>query len=334
MSEIKNRYEFMFYLSCVDANPNGDPDMDNMPRTIREVNLGYMTGESIKARARRYVNMVHGTEPGMNTFIEYQTNLNRKIAEAKELADVKLADVSIKGIERSRLKACEMFWDIRTFGATMSTGPNGGQVTGPVQIQQARSLDVIQPYNIAITRMASADNIPGAKTVEDYRKAEAEANASKLRTIGRKHFIPYGLYEVRGSIGAYDANMTGFDEKDMQYLFEALANMFEVTRSASKGLMSVVSPIIIFKHVGDPSYPEAVQLHQAMLGRAPAYKLYELVNVAKKKGVEYPQTHHDYTATIDMDGCPTGIDVGFLMPFTNDIIWNTLPEGSDWLKEA
>lgn len=332
MSEIiKNRHEFMFYVSCVDANPNGDPDMGNMPRVDPDTMHGIMTDASIKRRVRDYVSLFKTGEPGMDIFVEAGVNLNRKAAEVKVNAGVELSDKTPAAVSKASLAACSKFWDVRTFGAVMSTGPNAGQVRGPVQIPFARSLDPIQPQDIGITRVACADNESSAKSVDDWRNAESKSEADKLRTMGRKQFAPYGLYEIRGFVSARLAAQTGFTEDDLLVLMQACANMYDATRSASKGTMSVVSPVIIFRHDGDSALPEEARANQALLGRMPAYRIFESVRVEKKPGIVVPRSHHDYTAEIDMCVLHAGVKTGYLMPYADEICWGSVPADSDWL---
>ena len=220
---------------------------------------------------------------------------------------------------------------MRTFGAVLSTGPNAGQVRGPVQLTFAKSIDAILPLDISITRMAVAEKIKGEETFDNYQKWENEQDEDSLRTMGRKQFIPYGLYEARGFVSANLASETGFDEKDLKVLFESILNMYEHDRSASKGQMSVISPLIIFRHSGTDSN-EAQRLKQAKLGCAPAHKLFELVNVQKKADVKYPRNYVDYDASINLDKIPDGVDVGFLVNPFGEVQWNTIPIDCDWLK--
>lgn len=331
---IKNRYEIMMYLACTDANPNGDPDMGNLARTDPDTSIGYITDAAIKRRVRDYVGIAYAGQPGMDIFVRSGTNLNAAIAEAKEAAGVTLKDVSKEAIDKSRRAACGKFFDVRTFGGVLSTGPNAGQVQGPVQIAFARSLDPIDPQDIAVTRCASSDKVDGAQTAAEYRSAQEAAKEDKLRTIGRKQFIPFGLYEIRGFVSANLAAQTGFDDSDFAALCEALANMYDTLRSASKGQMSVVSPVIIFRHDGDTAQPEEVQVRQAMLGRAPAHKLFETVECRKKAGVETPRSYRDYECQINFDRLPAGITVGFMPAFGSGIVWGKLPDGEDWVTLA
>ena len=325
---IQNRYEFIYYLSCTNSNPNGDPDMGNMPRIDPETMKGYITDVATKRRIRNYVQLANGEEPGMNLIIQQSTNINRHIAEAKRAAGMKGAKDK-NSVYAGRKKACELFYDVRTFGAVMSTGPNAGQVRGPVQITFGTSLDPIQPIDLSITRMATAED----GTVEDYEKAEKETPEDKLRTMGRKQVIPFGLYEIRGFISANLAAETGFDDNDLEILFEAILNMYEHDRSASKGEMEVVSPLILFKHVGTDT-DAAQRVRQAKLGCAPAHKLFELVHVQKKPEVKYPRNYRDYLASIRLDNVPRGVEVGFKADAFSPVVWNELPDDESWFTRG
>ena len=325
---IQNRYEFMYYVACTNANPNGDPDMGNTPRIDPQTMQGFITDVASKRRIRNYIQTAFAGQPGMNIIVQQSTNLNRHIAEAKRAAGVEDCAKEKEAVYAGRKKACELFYDVRAFGAVMSTGPNAGQVRGPVQITFGKSLDPVLPMDISITRMAVADLIKNG-TVEDYLKAEAETAEDKLRTMGRKQLIPFGLYEVRGFISANLAAETGFDDDDLKALFEAILNMYEHDHSASKGEMSVVSPLIVFKHVGTDT-DEAQRVRQAKLGCAPAHKLFELVRVQRKADVEVPRNYRDYTAAVDVDRVPDGVQIGFQSSPYGPISWGVLPEGEDW----
>ena len=328
---IQNRYEFVYYLACTNANPNGDPDMGNAPRMDPETMKGYITDVATKRRIRNYVQLAHGEEPGMNLIIQQSTNINRHIAEARSAAGVEGAKDK-NAVYAGRKKACELFYDVRAFGAVMSTGPNAGQVRGPVQITFGTSLDPILPVDISITRMAVADG-PKDGTVNDYLQWEQETPEDKLRTMGRKQIIPFGLYEIRGFISANLAAETGFDDHDLDVLFEAILNMYEHDRSASKGEMEVVSPLILFKHVGTDS-DAAQRVRQAKLGCAPAHKLFDLIHVSRKAEVKYPRSYRDYNAVVALDKVPTGVEIGFKMDAFSPIVWNELPADESWFTHG
>ena len=329
---IQNRYEFVYYVSCTNANPNGDPDMGNTPRIDPQTMQGFITDVATKRRIRNYIQTAYVGQPGMNIIVQQSTNLNRHIAQAKRAAGVEDCAKQKEAVYAGRKKACELFYDVRTFGAVMSTGPNAGQVRGPVQITFGKSLDPVLPMDIAITRVAVADPIKEG-TVEDYLKKEAETSEDKLRTMGRKQLIPFGLYEVRGFISANLAAETGFDDADLQALFEAILNMYEHDHSSSKGEMSVVSPLILFKHVGTDT-DAAQRVRQAKLGCAPAHKLFELVHVQKKPGVQSPRQYRDYDATVDASRLPAGVELGFLGDPYAQVSWGSLPAGEDWFRLA
>lgn len=326
---IQNRYEFMYYVACTNCNPNGDPDMGNMPRIDPQTMQGFITDGSTKRRIRNYVDLAHHDMPGMNIIIQQSTNINRHIATAKRSAGVADCAKEKDAVYAGRKKACELYYDVRTFGAVMSTGPNAGQVRGPVQITYGKSLDPVLPLDLSITRMAVADKVKDDATVEDYMAWEEAQPEDKLRTMGRKQMIPFGLYEVRGFVSANLAEETGFDEKDLDVLFEAIMNMYEHDRSASKGEMSVVSPLIIFKHVGTDT-DQIQRIRQAKLGCAPAHKLFELVTVTKKDSVAYPRTYRDYNAFVNLDKVPAGVQIGFKASAFEPVTWDALPDGEDW----
>lgn len=329
---IQNRYEFMYYVSCTNANPNGDPDMGNSPRIDPQTLQGYITDVATKRRIRNYVDIAYHDEDGMNIIIQQSTNINRHVARAKKEAGFEECAKSKEAIYAGRRKACELFYDVRTFGAVMSTGPNAGQVRGPVQITFGKSLDPILPLDISITRMAVTDGPKNASTIEEYEAWEKEQPEDKLRTMGRKQFIPFGLYEIRGFISASLAEETGFDETDLKILFEAILNMYEHDHSASKGEISVVSPLIIFKHVGTDT--DAVQrIRQAKLGCAPAHKLFDLIRVQKKANVEYPRSYQDYDAGVMLNKIPDGVQIGFQSSPYEQPVWGRLPDDEVWFHE-
>ena len=325
---IDNRYEFMFYIQCVNGNPNGDPDLGNAPRMDPQDLHGYITDVAIKRRIRNYVQAAYGDQDGMGMLIRSSSNINTGIAKAKSLAGVELSAKGKTEVYKARQKACSLFYDVRTFGAVMSTGPNAGQVRGPVQFTFAKSMDPIQPQDISITRMAVAENIDKAKNAADYEKWEEAQEEDKLRTMGRKQFIPFGLYEARGFISANLAAETGFDDKDLYILFEAIMNMYEHDHSSSKGEMSVLSPLVIFRHAGTDSNLEQ-RKRQAKLGCAPSHRLFDLVHVEKKESVQYPRSFRDYQASIRLDARPSGIDIGFLTSPWGEIVWNEIPDDAE-----
>ena len=307
---IENRYEFLFLFDVENGNPNGDPDFANHPRMDPQNQRGLVSDVAIKRRIRNYVTIA-GSESGRNgIFIQHATNLNRHITQAYEATgglptDKKgKASKANKGdVGKARGWMCDHFFDVRAFGAVMSTGPNAGQVRGPVQMTFARSVDPIFAMDITITRIAVAANLPAGSTVADYQAHEDEQPEDELRTIGRKTIVPYALYVGKGFISAHLAEQTGFNRDDLKLLFEAVLNMYEHDRSASKGLMTVRKPIYVFKHVGTDSNDEQ-RRRQSMLGCAHAQDLFALVepNVQLKPGIEIPRKFDDYAMPQLSDG--------------------------------
>ncbi|MFN7963400.1 MAG: type I-C CRISPR-associated protein Cas7/Csd2 [Thermoanaerobaculia bacterium] len=306
---LENRYEILFLFDCENGNPNGDPDAANSPRVDPEDLHGLVSDVAIKRRVRNYVQLARGNQMPHAIFVEHATNLNRPIARAHEETGG-LPEEGKAGkdkVARARDWMCRNFYDVRTFGAVMSTGANAGQVRGPVQVAFARSVDPVLPLDLSVTRMAVADDVKGKRTSEALAAWEAEQPEDKLRTMGRKSLIPYGLFCGRVFVSAHLAQLTGFTEDDLDLFLEALRNMFEHDRSASKGLMST-RQVLVFKHVGTDSDPEQ-RRRQAMLGCAPAHRLFDLVEVKKREGVDSPRRFGDYQVTIHRDGLPVGVEL-------------------------
>jgi len=308
---ISNRYEFLFLFDCENGNPNGDPDSGNAPRVDPETMLGLVSDVAIKRRIRNYVQLAVGNETPNAIFIEHATNLNTKICKAHE-ATGGMPDE--KGAGKAKVAAagewmCANFYDVRAFGAVMSTGPNAGQIRGPVQIAFARSYDRVLPLDITVTRMAATEEIRTAKGSADYLLWEAAQPEDELRTMGRKSLIPYGLFGGKGFISAHLARQTGFSKADLRLLFEAILCMYEHDRSSSKGIMSVRPPVFVLKHVGTDKDPVQAK-RQAMLGCCSAQILFEqLVKVAKKHGVEAPRGFQDYQVEVQRDLVPDGTEL-------------------------
>lgn len=309
---VSNRYEFLYLFDCENGNPNGDPDAANAPRIDPEDMHGLVSDVALKRRIRNYVQIARGNHMPYRIFVEHATNLNTKIAWAhEETGGLPANNKPTKDkAESAKRLLCQNFYDVRTFGAVMSTGPNAGQVRGAVQITFARSIDPILPLDISITRMAVTADVPEAKSSADYIKWEQEQPEDSLRTMGRKALIPYGLYLAKGFVSAHLAEQTGFTEEDLSLLWEAILRMFEHDRSASKGLMSVREPLVIFKHVGTDSNV-AQRARQAKLGCAPAHKLFDLIDVAKREGVRSPRSFTDYRIAFAKSRVPAGVEVGF-----------------------
>lgn len=286
---ITNRYEFVILFDVENGNPNGDPDAGNMPRLDPETGYGLVTDVCLKRKIRNYVETVQEDAPGYRIYIKDGVPLNRSDAEAfthfeidpKTIKEVKKKDDQID--RKIRDWMCSEFFDIRTFGAVMTTfvknNLNCGQVRGPVQLGFARSIDPIVPQEVTITRVAIT----------------TEADAEKKGTeMGRKHIVPYALYRCEGYISANLARKTtGFSKEDLALLWNAILNMFEIDRSAARGKMAV-RQLIVFKHDSE-------------LGNAPAYKLFETVKVERNQGVISPRAYADYTVSVKTEDLPEGV---------------------------
>jgi len=337
---IKNRYEFMYFVECINGNPNGDPDMGNSPRIDPQDMHGLISDVAVKRRIRNYVQAACGEKERFNIVIQNATNINKFIAKANEECGSNARQGSREKVHAARKWMCENYYDVRAFGAVLSTGANAGQVRGPVQLTFLRSVDPVLPLDISITRMAVADKLKDNSTSADYEQWEAEQPEDKLRTMGRKQLIPYGLYEGRGFVSANLAEQdgttkgTGFDEDDLKLLWESLLNMYEHDHSASKGQMSTVQPLIVFRHVGTDT-DSAQRERQAKLGCAPAQRLFDLIKAEKKESIEFARSYKDYVLTVDMGRLPKGVEIGFGTFEAGNVVlaWNTLPDAlGDWVK--
>jgi CRISPR-associated protein Csd2 len=315
MNTIKNRYEFLYLFDCERGNPNGDPDAGNAPRIDPEDMHGLVSDVAVKRRVRNYIQARFDNQAPNAIFVEHATNLNKPILAAHAATGGAPGGGGNRNqVNKARDWMCQQFFDVRTFGAVMSTGANAGQVRGPVQVAFARSIDPILPMEAAITRMAVAEKVAGARTVADYEKWEGEQEEDKLRTMGRKSLITYGLYATKGFVSAHLAQGTGFSDDDLANLWEALANMFDHDRSASKGVMAC-RDLFVFKHVGTDNGDPAQRVKQAMLGCAPAHRLLDLGRVIEIPGLKAagttPRTYADYEQAMKVhaDRVPTGVEL-------------------------
>ncbi len=290
MSAIANRYEFVYLFDVTNGNPNGDPDAGNLPRLDPETNQGLVTDVCLKRKIRNYVALEKSgadgkPEPGHVIYMQEKSVLNNQHKQAYAALGIepeakKLPKDEAKAHELTRWM-CANFFDVRAFGAVMTTEVNAGQVRGPIQLAFATSIDPVIPLEVSITRMAVTN----------------EKDLEKERTMGRKHIIPYGLYRAHGFISAKLAERTGFSEDDLQLLWRALSNMFEYDRSAARGEMAA-RKLIVFKH----DHP---------MGNAPAHKLFELVKVVRTAGeADTPaRSFADYQVSIDRAGLPAGVTI-------------------------
>ncbi len=285
---IQNRYDFVLLFDVKDGNPNGDPDAGNLPRVDAETGRGLVTDVCLKRKVRNYVGIVKEEKPPFEIYVKEKAILNKQHERAYEgigAGDLlKGEDKKRKGGDRvddARAWMCKNFYDVRTFGAVMSTGVNCGQVRGPVQLTFARSVDPIVAQEHSITRMAVAT------------EAEAEKQGGDNRTMGRKHTVPYGLYMAHGFVSSHLAAQTTFSNDDLNLLWESLTNMFEHDRSAARGEMATRG-LYVFKH-------------DSQLGNAHAHSLFARIEPKLKAGVSVPRDFSDYTVKINDHEWPKGV---------------------------
>lgn len=282
MSNVVNRkIDFILLFDVENGNPNGDPDAGNMPRMDAETGIGLVSDVCLKRKVRNYVQLLKDNEPGYDIYVTEGAVLNNQHKKAYDALDLKPES---KKLPKDKEKARQItefmnknFFDIRTFGAVMTNEVNGGQVRGPVQFNFSKSIDIITPQSISMTRMAVTN----------------EKDEEKEKTFGSKWIVPYALYKMTGHISAAFAQKSGFTEEDLELLWSALINMFEHDHSASRGLMSA-RKLIVFEH-------------DTKLGNAPAHKLFDLVEVSKKDTVVVPRSYKDYEVKIFNDKVPNGV---------------------------
>ena len=294
---MNHRYDFLFLFDCQDANPNGDPDAGNLPRIDVETGQGLVTDVCLKRKIRNFVALTGGAQDGKRIYFTegavHNLQHDKAYDELKAKGEAKESDLTKEAKKKPKPEIkdkatawmCQNYYDIRTFGAVMSTEVNCGQVRGPVQISFARSIDPIVSSEHAITRTSVTN----------------EKDIEKERTMGRKFTIPYGLYKAQGFVNPFLAKDTGFssegDGNDLELLFTALENAFQFDQSAARPAGSMnPRALIVFKH-------------DSALGSAPSHKLFELVSVKKKEGVEVPRAFSDYEVMIDRSGLPEGVKI-------------------------
>ncbi|MDG9927788.1 MULTISPECIES: type I-C CRISPR-associated protein Cas7/Csd2 [unclassified Pseudomonas] len=285
MTAIANRYEFVYLFDVSNGNPNGDPDAGNMPRLDPETNQGLVTDVCLKRKIRNYVSLEQEGAPGHAIYMQEKSVLNNQHKQAYEALGI---ESEAKKLPKDEAKAreltawmCKNFFDVRAFGAVMTTEVNAGQVRGPIQLGFATSIDPVLPLEVSITRMAVTN----------------ERDLEKERTMGRKHIVPYGLYRAHGFISAKLAERTGFSEDDLELLWRALGNMFEHDRSAARGEMAA-RKLIVFKH-------------EHAMGNAPAHVLFDSVKVERVEGTADTPARgfQDYRVSIDAEALPQGVSV-------------------------
>jgi len=293
MNAIQNRYEFVYLFDVHNGNPNGDPDAGNLPRLDPETSKGLVSDVCLKRKVRNYVQMAKEEAAGFGIYMQERGILNNQHKKAWEAREIEPdAKTKYARLPKDETKAreltdwmCTNFFDIRAFGAVMTTEVNCGQVRGPVQMAFASSIEQIVPLEISITRMAATNE----------RDAETKGD---IRTMGRKHIVPYGLYRAHGFVSAKLAARTGFSGDDLKLLWDALANMFEHDRSAARGEMTA-RRLIVFEHA-------------SALGNAPAHTLFDLVDVRRNNAVngtgEPARSFGDYTVEFAKDRLPQGVE--------------------------
>lgn len=278
MSAIENRYEFVYLFDVINGNPNGDPDAGNLPRLDPETNQGLVTDVCLKRKIRNYVDLEKESAAGFNIYMQEKSVLNNQHLKAYDALELKSEKKKLPKAEAEARALtswmCQNFFDVRTFGAVMTTEVNCGQVRGPVQLGFAQSVDPVIPMEVSITRMAVTN----------------EKDVEKERTMGRKHIVPYGLYRAHGYVSAKLAEKTGFGEDDLSLLWRSLTNMLEHDRSAARGEMSA-RKLVVFKH-------------ETALGNAPAHALFERVKIERVNGEENSpaRSFSDYQVSIDESG--------------------------------
>jgi CRISPR-associated protein Csd2 len=292
VTAIAHRYEFVYLFDVINGNPNGDPDAGNLPRLDPESNRGLITDVCLKRKIRNFVALDKEDAPGYAIYMKEKAILNNQHQKAWEARSIPPdAREGFKKLPKDEVKAreitlwmCSNFFDVRTFGAVMTTGVNAGQVRGPVQLAFATSVEPVLPLEISITRMAVTT------------EKEAEVQSGDNRTMGRKHILPYGLYRAHGFVSAKLAERTGFSEDDLRLLWRALINMFEHDRSAARGEMAA-RKLIVFEH----EHP---------MGNAPAHTLFDLVTVARSDARDGPaRSFADYKVGLSAEALPRGVVV-------------------------
>lgn len=289
MTAIEQRYDFTLLFDVTDGNPNGDPDAGNLPRIDGETGQGLVTDVCLKRKIRNFVGLVKEEQPPFEIYIKEKAVLNKTheraykaIGKEEELSGERRRKGSAETVEQARDWMCANFYDVRTFGAVMSTGVNCGQVRGPVQLTFARSCDRVTLQEHTITRMAVAT------------EAEAEKQDGDNRTMGRKFTVPYGLYVAHGFVSAHLAAQTGFSNTDLQLLWQACTHMFEHDHSAARGQM-VTRGLYVYQHA-------------SKLGNAPAHELFERVRIERCSEGSVPRRFNDYRVTVDTTNLPAGVE--------------------------
>jgi len=289
INDATRRADFVLLFDVTDGNPNGDPDAGNLPRVDPETMQGMVTDVCLKRKVRNFVDATRSGKPGMEIYIEHHGVLNEQherayTAMGKESVGTKPTREELPIVQDARDWMCQNFYDVRAFGAVMSTGVNCGQVRGPLQLTFARSIDPVAPLDLAITRLA---------VTEGTEAEEGGQKGTKLTEMGRKTLIPYGLYRAHGFYNPHLGEKTGFSGEDLGLFWEALQKMWDLDHSASRGLMACRG-LYVFTH-------------DSKLGEAPAHRLFDLIDVHKKDGVKAPRSFSNYVVDVDEGNLPPGV---------------------------
>ncbi len=288
--DTNRRHDFVLFFDVTDGNPNGDPDAGNLPRVDPETMQGLVTDVCIKRKVRDWVDALRGDEGAYKIYVQSGEALNTKHRRAYEALELEStgSKQDIETVDKARAWMCQNFYDIRTFGAVMTTGVNCGQVRGPVQLTFARSIDPVVPMDVTITRVAVTREEDAQVVV-----GEEGETSGKQTEMGRKALVPYGLYRAHGFYNPLFAQQTGFAEEDLELFWQALQQMWDFDRSAARGMMACQG-LYVFSH-------------ESELGNAPAHKLFERIGVCLRDGVDVPRSFQDYEVSVDEQDLPAGV---------------------------
>jgi len=288
--DTNRRQDFVLFFDVADGNPNGDPDAGNLPRVDPETMQGLVTDVAIKRKIRDWVDALHGDEGAFKIYVQSGEALNTKHERAYKALDLEStgSKQDIETVDKVRAWMCQNFYDIRTFGAVMTTGVNCGQVRGPIQLTFARSIDPVVPMDVTITRVAVTREEDARVVVDEEGKA-----SGKQTEMGRKSIVPYGLYRAHGFFNPHFAQQTGFSEEDLALFWQALQQMWDLDRSAARGMMACRG-LYAFSH-------------ESKLGNAPAHKLFERIDAHLRDGVSVPRSFRDYEVSVDGQDLPAGV---------------------------
>ena len=297
-TDINRRHDFILVFEVTDGNPNGDPDAGNLPRVDPETMQGLVTDVSLKRKVRDWVDALRGDEGRFKIYVQSGEALNTKHQRAYD--DLGIQSTGTRqnraDVDRAREWMCQNFYDIRLFGAVMTTGVNCGQVRGPVQMTFARSVDPIIPLDLSITRIAVTRSEDAEVEISDE---DGTGQGGKQTEMGRKALVPYGLYKAYGFFNPHFAEQTGIDEEDIDLFWNALVNMWDLDRSSARGLMACRG-LYVFSH-------------ESKLGNAPAHSLFERVSISSVDGVTAPRSFRDYDVQLDDSEMPEGVGLTTLV---------------------